>query len=280
MTPHPRHGRRSLPVGSFLEFFVTHAPVERRTVHLPPGTECHPRSGPFAEVETMQDSSGMGEGTSQPACTPKDDVPDCQPDHQHPLREILRECKQGDWRRFPQFVTTCTRRVKAAWRSGCWGWMTEHDIEDVIADAFVEFVPRLQSVNTEHSPVGLLFRIVACRCKDRLRSARRRGPHVPIQDHHALPDDGARRQAEASERDEMCQSVRDAVRRLPPRYSEVVVLWMEGESYTTIAGRLRISIENARQRHFRGIQRLRKLLQAGDDTNTPIQIKKEKRNAK
>ncbi len=130
---------------------------------------------------------------------------------------------------------------------------------DLVQQAFVQGYRKLSSCREPARVGAWLFRILANRCRDHVRSPRRRD--VPLQ---VLPDLPSVRgdPADAAARAEVRSRVRAALDRLTPEQREAFVLkHIEGLSYEEIAAAMSLSVASLKMRVHRARESLRGILE-------------------
>jgi len=130
---------------------------------------------------------------------------------------------------------------------------------DMVQQAFVQGFKKLASCRNPDQVGAWLFRILANRCRDHLRSPRRRD--LPLQ---VLPDLPARRSdpSEEASHAEVRDRVHAALGRLTPEQREAFVMrHLEGLSYEEIAAVMNLSVAALKMRVHRAREALRGLLE-------------------
>jgi len=170
-----------------------------------------------------------------------------------PDRTVAQRAARGDRAAFADIVAAHQARVaRLAWR--LLGW--SHDIEDVVQDVFVAALEHLPGFRGDSSLATWLTTIAVNKC----RSARRR--RILRQGFLSLAAGRSRRHEgraadSAAMRRERHDQVRRAVRRLPGRLREVVVLrYLEEMSIEQVAEILSLSPGAVGMRLHRARRRL------------------------
>jgi RNA polymerase sigma-70 factor (ECF subfamily) len=183
-------------------------------------------------------------------------------------------------------LTSIASGCAAWWRCGSTpGWPPGLDASDIVQEALAD-AGRELSEYLRDRPLSFcpwLYRLAA----DRLTQAHRH--HLKAQARAVgrewpgtlgLADEPARQLADylaASGtspsqgllRDELCQRLRAALDRLAPKDRDVLAMcYLEDLSFAEIAAILGITEGAAKVRHFRALERIRKLM-AGDDAGDP-----------
>lgn len=137
----------------------------------------------------------------------------------------------------------------------------EHEAEDVVQEAWTRAVERLDRFRWESKLSTWLIGIAVNLCRDRLRTANRRGT-VPID---AVAPPAAPARAGAEERIDLER----AIARLPAGYREVLLMHdVEGLTHFEIGERLGIAEGTSKSQLFFARRTMRRLLQpAGDRAN-------------
>lgn len=169
----------------------------------------------------------------------------------------IQRLAHGDSLEFDRFVEQYQPRI-ARLVSRLLGW--SQDSHDVVQDVIVDVLKGFKTFRQESSVDTWLTRITinACRRHQRRLVLRRMGLGVLISRH-----DHAAQITETNSGldDETLASVRAAVRKLPTREREVIVLrYLEQLPIAQISALLGISKNNTEVRLHRGRERLRRLL--------------------
>lgn len=138
------------------------------------------------------------------------------------------------------------------------GW--RDDIEDVVQDVFVSVWTSLPRFRRESQVATWLFRIAVNECR---RHRRRRVRWLRFWQRQGPPEPGVigNAAAHSATQRETCERIRAAVRRLPQRYREVVVLrYLEGLPVTDIAQILNLERNGVEVRLTRARARLKESL--------------------
>jgi RNA polymerase sigma-70 factor (ECF subfamily) len=130
---------------------------------------------------------------------------------------------------------------------------------DMVQQAFVQGYSKLDRCRNPDQVGAWLFRILANRCRDHLRSPRRRD--IPLQ---ALPDIPGDRvdPSDAAARAEVRGRLQAALDELTPEQREAFVMrHLEGLSYEEIAAVMNLSVAALKMRVHRAREALRGLLE-------------------
>jgi RNA polymerase sigma-70 factor (ECF subfamily) len=130
---------------------------------------------------------------------------------------------------------------------------------DMVQQAFVQGYGKLDACRNPDQVGAWLFRILANRCRDHLRSPRRRD--IPLQ---ALPDIPGDRvdPSDAAARAEVRGRLQAALDELTPEQREAFVMrYLEGLSYEEIAVVMDLSVASLKMRVHRAREALRGLLE-------------------
>jgi len=136
-----------------------------------------------------------------------------------------------------------------------------HEAEDLTQETLLRAFRSLARFDPNQRFVGWLFGIAAHVCRDWLRGRGRWREQVSeaVED-AAAPGSPGEDAASAEER----ERVAGAVRMLPPKYREVIVLhYVEGMGYEEVARTLGIRPDAARRRALRAREMLRRYLGGG-----------------
>jgi RNA polymerase sigma-70 factor (ECF subfamily) len=134
---------------------------------------------------------------------------------------------------------------------------TRADAEDVCQDALIKALERIDSCRTPEKFAGWLCEIVRNRAFNHLEKMRVRAAE-PLQEDSAAAGTTPH---DTLERRELGRQLEDALKRLPPKQREVVLLHdLDGWSHREIAGMIGTSEVMSRQHLFNARQVLRELL--------------------
>lgn len=134
-----------------------------------------------------------------------------------------------------------------------------HDAEDALHDALTTIWRQWEAVVRHPTPQALVLRICADTAIDHYRR-RRRQEHAELAE-QAFPGEGTL-PLEAAIRRETFDEIMAAIARLSPHQATAVVMrFVQGESYETIAAALGCGTATARTHIARGRERLEQLLQ-------------------
>ena len=178
-----------------------------------------------------------------------------------PIRDLIDAAQRGDTDAYAQVMARYQDRLYNAMRNfvGC-----PILAEDIVQDAFVRAFVHLRSFRQESAFYTWLYRI-ALNARHTYAEKQRR--LVPME---SVPD-GARPHGKRSvespsaaiERNESCEQVQNAIKRLDDSFREVLVLReFEGYDYQKIAEILEIRVGTVRSRLSRARSQLRRELSA------------------
>ncbi len=133
-----------------------------------------------------------------------------------------------------------------------------HEAADLTQETLVRAFRSLGNFDPQQRFGGWVYGIAAHVCRDWLR---RRARH-PERTSETLADlEGPTHEGDEPEANERCQRVREAVRRLPLKYREVMVLhYLSDMGYDDVARSLGITAAAARRRALRAREMLRRSL--------------------
>lgn len=136
--------------------------------------------------------------------------------------------------------------------------VTSPDVaEDLVQSTLIKAYTSLGRCREPERFGSWVFRILSNRCKDYLKSRRRRDASLE----ETWPDEGAD-PAEETLRGELRRRVAAALAKLPPSQREAFILkHVEGLSYEEIAERLETSVGSLKMRVFRAREMLQELLE-------------------
>jgi RNA polymerase sigma-70 factor (ECF subfamily) len=175
--------------------------------------------------------------------------------------ELVEACRSGEVSAFDLLVARWEDKIRgAAYRL----LGSEEEARDVAQEAFLKAYRGLAGFKREARFSSWLYQIAINLCRDRLR--RRRGRRlVSLEglEESAAPLPDARPSAhELVERLDFARAVRRAIAELPQEQQEVVVLKeYQGLTFLEIAESLDVPISTVKTRLYRGLGRLRVLLE-------------------
>ena len=171
------------------------------------------------------------------------------------LRQALARCRLGDGQALAALIAWQMPRIRAAAQAGvCPGL----DLEDAVQEGIIAL---FSAINTYSEEKGASFSTYASSCiRNGILTARRyarRKKHALLNDsvsieqvqHTAAPEPSPEQTVEMNER--LSSTMEGIATRLSSLEREVLLLFLEGASYSTIAKRLNISektVDNALQR--------------------------------
>ena len=168
--------------------------------------------------------------------------------------ELVRRVLAGESWRYEELV----RRYQETLYRHAWGMVGDADAAaDLVQDALVKAYSRLGTCDPERF-AAWLFRILRNRCKDHLKSRRRRDLPLLDDTHPAAPGDDP---GLTFERAELGSVVGEALARLPEAQREAFLLkHVEGKSYEEMADALGIGISALKMRVMRAREALMEML--------------------
>jgi RNA polymerase sigma-70 factor, ECF subfamily len=169
--------------------------------------------------------------------------------------EDVRRVLRGDTAVYAVLV----RRYQEPLYRHAYGMVGDSDVAaDLVQDSLVKAYTRLGTCDPDRF-AAWLFRILRNRCKDYLKSRRRRDVSLVDDGPHAAPpgDDPGR----TLDRTELGKAVSDALARLPEPQREAFLLkHVEGRSYEEMAEMLDAGISALKMRVMRARETLQELL--------------------
>lgn len=174
---------------------------------------------------------------------------------------LVARAQAGDARAFRELMTT--------YQSAFYGLArrytgTHEDADDVLQEAFVKVVQNLTGLSRPEAFFPWARRILVNTALDQIRRRRRSGAvetETPEGMDERLEDDGAEAPDRRVEKREFFRKLERALRVLPPRQREIVVLHdIEGLSTEEIALRCDCPRATVRSNLFYGREKLRRLL--------------------
>jgi RNA polymerase sigma-70 factor (ECF subfamily) len=133
------------------------------------------------------------------------------------------------------------------------------DAEDVVQDVLVSFVQSVQKFHLRGSLKGYLATCIANRCRDYIRTGRRRKTLSVNQSERAATV--VKNPVQLAICSEQLRQLSQAIEQLPYEQRETIVLRLHGEiTFRQIAGLQNISIKTAQSRYRYGLKKLRSIL--------------------
>jgi RNA polymerase sigma-70 factor (ECF subfamily) len=168
--------------------------------------------------------------------------------------ELVARVLKGD---HEAFAGLTTRHQGALYRHAARMLGSPDVAEDAVQGALIKAYVSLARCREPDRFGSWVFRILSNRCKDYLKSRRRRETSLE----ESWPDEGPD-PAETAARTELRRRVARALDHLPPSQREAFILkHIEGLSYEEIAERLGTSIGSLKMRVFRARDMLQELLE-------------------
>jgi RNA polymerase sigma-70 factor, ECF subfamily len=169
--------------------------------------------------------------------------------------EDVRRVLGGDAAHYEVLV----RRYQEPMYRHAYGMVGDADVAaDLVQDSLVKAYTRLGTCDPDRF-AAWLFRILRNRCKDYLKSRRRRDVPLMEDGPHALPDSDD--PVRTLERTEMGKVVAEALARIPESQREAFLLkHVEGRSYEEMADMLDAGISALKMRVMRAREALQELL--------------------
>lgn len=136
----------------------------------------------------------------------------------------------------------------------CYGYATSREeIDDLYQDTLVNIWQGLPRFRGDSSPKTWIYRVTLNTCVSNLRSARRRGDKVSLEQCvHLTTDDGD---------EQLVKEMYECLARLNPTDKGIVMLWLDEFSYEQIAYVMGLSRSNVAVRLHRAKQRLVKYME-------------------
>lgn len=180
--------------------------------------------------------------------------------HGLPDEELVRAFLEGDREAFEELVRRY-HPVVLNMASRLLG--NRNDAADVCQEVFILLLRKLGSFRGEAKFSTWLYRVSLNACHDHARRARRHvslsespGEDMPEME-QLLPDEGLEGPEESMEREEVRRKVQEAIRRLPPKFKEVIYLHdISGCNYKEVAEILDINLGTVKSRLNRARARL------------------------
>lgn len=171
---------------------------------------------------------------------------------------LVERFRRGDDSAFDRIVERYSAEV-AALAHNLLGW--PRDVDDIVQEVFVSALLGLKSFRGDCALRAWLYTITLNKCRSYHRYRRMlclQGRAMENAEASQSTDEGAGK--DAVDRETFAR-VRDAIRALPPKYREVVVLrYLEGKETSDICGLLGISVSAFNMRLNRARKRLREQL--------------------
>lgn len=180
--------------------------------------------------------------------------------HVLPDEELVRAFLEGDREAFEELVR---RYHPVVLNMACRLLGNRNDAADVCQEVFILLLRKLGSFRGEAKFSTWLYRVSLNACHDHARRSRRHvslsespGEDMPEME-QLLPDEGLEGPEESMEREEVRRRVQEAIRRLPPKFKEVVYLHdISGYNYKEVAEILDINLGTVKSRLNRARARL------------------------
>ncbi|MBC7247495.1 MAG: sigma-70 family RNA polymerase sigma factor [Actinobacteria bacterium] len=180
--------------------------------------------------------------------------------HGLPDEELVRAFLEGDREAFEELVR---RYHPVVLNMACRLLGNRDDAADVCQEVFILLLRKLGSFRGEAKFSTWLYRVSLNACHDHARRARRHvslsespGEDMPEME-QLLPDEGLEGPEESMEREEVRRKVQEAIRRLPPKFKEVIYLHdISGCNYKEVAEILDINLGTVKSRLNRARARL------------------------
>jgi RNA polymerase sigma-70 factor (ECF subfamily) len=180
--------------------------------------------------------------------------------HGLPDEELVRAFLEGDREAFEELVR---RYHPVVLNMACRLLGNRNDAADVCQEVFILLLRKLGSFRGEAKFSTWLYRVSLNACHDHARRARRHvslsespGEDMPEME-QLLPDEGLEGPEESMEREEVRRKVQEAIRRLPPKFKEVIYLHdISGCNYKEVAEILDINLGTVKSRLNRARARL------------------------
>jgi RNA polymerase sigma-70 factor (ECF subfamily) len=177
-------------------------------------------------------------------------------------RALVEATLSGDVEAYGELV----RRYQRSVFNVCYRIMGERQLaEDQVQDTFMRAHHRLETFKLEKPFGPWIRRVAANMCLNSLRAA---GPiRVSLEDERDLPLEPASVNPERrTQLNEEAETVRAAIRRLPPHYRAVIELrHFQGLSYAEIGKALGLPLSDVRSHLYRARRALAEDLRPADD---------------
>lgn len=168
--------------------------------------------------------------------------------------KVLERIQDGDKAAFEDFANGAIPRLyRAAFRI-----LRDHDSsEDVVQMTLVRFLENVKKI--EHRSVwGWLYKVMSNLAKDEMRRSRRK-----VELKEEILSGRYNEPVEAISRKNMTEKVGAALTKLGKKSRAVVLMRMEGFSYSEIASELAISEGSAKVLFLKSVRKLAKIVEAG-----------------
>lgn len=180
--------------------------------------------------------------------------------HGLPDEELVQAFLEGDREAFEELVR---RYHSVVLNMACRLLGNRDDAADVCQEVFILLLRKLGSFRGEAKFSTWLYRVSLNACHDHARRTRRHvslsespGEDMPEME-QLLPDDGLEGPEESMEREEVRRNVQEAIRKLPPKFKEVIYLHdISGCNYKEVAEILDINLGTVKSRLNRARARL------------------------
>ena len=173
----------------------------------------------------------------------------------------IARCREGETQAFCFLVERYERMVRAVIRRLI---ATEHDVDDLAQQSFVSAYEKLAQFNGSCQFSTWLCQIALNKARDAMRTRRYRQDDLDVYELELEgDDDGPQARLEAQqEEQQLDRQLQVALGNLKPEERELIVLkYIQGYGYDTVADMLGCTVQAAKVRSFRAREKLKEILQ-------------------
>lgn len=170
-------------------------------------------------------------------------------------QELIGRVLEGDDGSFAELASSCQNLVVGTlWKYG----IGREEIEDVASEVLIKMYRNLHRYRADHSFTSWLYRLTVNHALDRLRRRSRERHSVDLPDNIPGREPGA---GESLERRERADLLRGAIRKIPGRYRDAIMLvYVDERKLEEAAEILEIPLGTMKTRLMRGRKLLRRFL--------------------
>ena len=173
----------------------------------------------------------------------------------------IARCREGETQAFCFLVERYERMVRAVIRRLI---ATEHDVDDLAQQSFVSAYEKLAQFNGSCQFSTWLCQIALNKARDAMRTRRYRQDDLDVYELELEgDDDGPQARLEAQQEEQrLDRQLQVALGNLKPEERELIVLkYIQGYGYDTVADMLGCTVQAAKVRSFRAREKLKEILQ-------------------
>lgn len=182
-------------------------------------------------------------------------------DAQRQEERWIARCRQGETQAFRFLVERYERMVRGVIRRLI---AAEHDVDELAQQSFVSAYEKLAQFNGSCQFSTWLCQIALNKARDAMRARRHRENDVDVDELELEGDDGGPQAQFEAQQDEQRRDrqLQAALSSLKPEDRELIVLkYIEGYGYDTVAEMLGCTVQAAKVRSLRARERMKEILQ-------------------